>query len=276
MKQFTDKIVVITGAGSGIGRALALEFGKLGAKLALNDYEQAGLEETLALLSAIGQQEVLFSVFDVSVKEDMLAFAEKVQTTWGNAHVIINNAGIPGAAEPGYLIEESTYRRVMDINFFGVLNGCQSFLPQLVANNEGAVVNISSVFGLIGTPSNTDYCASKFAVRGYTEALAVEFQASPISIHCVHPGGIKTNIAKGVNSEFDEQFLKTDPHDLARFIIKGIQRQQPRLVYGFGSRKARFGATFLPQKMLHRSLWKLLQKTIDMANYRTFLKGIIK
>ena len=276
MKNFKDKIVVITGAGSGIGRALALAFGKLGAKLALNDFQQKGLEETLSILKSQSNPEVLTSIFDVADRPSMAAFAEKVKVEWGNAHVIINNAGMAGGNHPAYLTSEDLYRRVMEVNFFGVLNGCQIFLPQLVENQEGAVVNISSIFGLMGTANNSAYCASKFAVRGYTETLVAEFQKSPISIHCVHPGGIKTNIASSVDDaeKFDGKFLKTLPEDLAKAIIKGIRKDQPRIIYGNYAGKTWFGTRFIPQKILNAIMWKRLGETVNLEDYRSFIKDL--
>ena len=156
-----NKIVVITGAGSGIGRALAIEFGRLGSQLALNDYNQSELNETVSLLNKEGV-EPLTAIFDVSQKEAMWEFAKTVKSKLGNANIVINNAGISGDDLPGYLIKEETYRKVMDINFFGVLNGCQAFLPQLVENNSGTILNVSSTFGLIGATNCSDYCASKY------------------------------------------------------------------------------------------------------------------
>ncbi len=277
MKTFNNKIVVITGAGSGIGRALALECGKRGARLALNDYAIAGLEETIALLHSQGVKEVHHKVFDVSDEEAMFSFAEGIKQQLGNAHVIINNAGIAGSAEPAYNTPTSTYRRVMEINFFGVLYGTKAFLPQLVENNEGAVVNISSIFGLFGPPSNSDYSASKFAVRGFTEALSVEFHKSPISIHCVHPGGIDTNIAASAISEkdmdnFDTSLLSTPPEDLARRVVKGILKKQHRIIYGNMSGPASIAGRFFPKWLQDRVIWWQLSRAIDLEPYRTFLK----
>lgn len=274
MQNFKDSVTVITGAGSGIGRALAVAFGKRGAKLALNDFKREGLEETCELLKGQGVQHVFAEVFDVSGKQAMDDFAQKVKDQWGNAHVIINNAGISGSAAPAYLTKYETYRRVMDVNFFGVLNGCQAFLPQLVANNEGAVVNISSIFGLVGTPNCSDYSASKFAVRGYTEALAIEFHQSPIGIHCVHPGGINTNIASESDPEFAAKYLTTPPEDLAEQIIKGIQRKKAKIVYGRDSLKTWIGANLVPQNLLNRLVWKELKSLMDVEQYKTFIKGL--
>jgi len=275
MKNFKDKIVVITGGGSGIGRALAIAFGRKGAKLALNDFNKQGLDKTIAILKGENINHVLSSVFDVSNKVLMDDFAISVKSEWGNAHIIINNAGISGESEPAYLMSEESYRRTMDVNFFGVLNGCQSFLPQLVANNEGAVVNISSIFGLVGTPNTSAYCASKFAVRGYTESLAVEFHESPIMILCVHPGGIKTNIAGDASkTEFAEKYLTTPPEDLANRIIKGIQNKEVKIVFGRDSFKTWIGSNLVPQKLLNSLIWKELSKMLDMEQYKAFIKNV--
>lgn len=278
MKSFQHKIVVITGAGSGIGRALAIAFAKLGAKLALNDFKQAGLAETTALLHSqcqLTDNRLLSSTFDVADKTAMQQFADTIKNQWGNAHVIINNAGISGLGGPAYLLPEQEYRQVMNINFFGVLNGCQAFLPQLVANNEGAVVNISSIFGLIGAANASAYCASKFAVRGYTETLAIEFYKSPISIHCVHPGGINTNIAENEeNKEFARKYLTTPPADLAQQIIKGIKNKKVKIVYGRDSFKAWVGSNLVPQSWLNFFIWQELKKILDLNKYRTFIKNL--
>ena len=195
MKNFADKIVVITGAGSGMGRAYALEFARLGARLALNDFDAKGLAETLAMLPHAPAGAVYSEVFDVGDQAAVYAFAAAVQARLGNAHVVINNAGIAGGGRPVWLKDEAAYQRTMQVNFFGVVYGTRAFLPQLLANGEGAIVNVSSVFGLVGTPDASDYCAAKFAVRGFTESLMVELQQSPISVHLVHPGGVRTNIA---------------------------------------------------------------------------------
>ena len=271
MKFFSDKTVVITGAGSGIGRSLALEFGRLGAKIAINDQAQNTLEETVTLLRQNGVEYVVASQFDVSSKADMHHFALDVQREWGNAHVIVNNAGIEGVNGPAYLTDEESYRRIMDINFFGVLNGCQAFLPQLVANNEGAVVNISSIFGLVGMMNYSGYSASKFAVRGYTESLMAEFHKSPISIHCVHPGGIKTNIS---TTELSKKHLVTPPEDVARYIIKSIKKRRSRIVYGHGSSKIWLGSKLIPQQIMKALIWRAQKDEAASQGYGRFLHSI--
>ena len=247
MKNFKDKVVVVTGAGSGMGRAYAIEFGRLGARLALNDFDAKGLAETVALLAQSGTGGVLSQVFDVSARDAMHDFAEQVKTELGNAHVIINNAGIEGSGKPLWATNDQSYERVMNINFFGVVHGTKAFLPQLIANGEGAVVNVSSIFGLIGTPNHSDYCASKFAVRGFTEALMVELQESSVSVHLVHPGGIATNIAQHDSSQaFAGKYLSTPPEAIAKRVVQGIRRREARIVYGYGSMKTWLGACLLP------------------------------
>lgn len=273
MKNFKDKIIVITGAASGMGEAYADEFAKLGARLALCDINSKDLQTvTQRVASIIGEENIYTETIDVSNRDAMFRFANQVKENLGNAHVIINNAGIEGAVEPVYTMEINELERVMQINFFGVVYGTKAFLPQLVENQEGAVVNISSVFGLIATPSCADYCASKFAVRGFTEALMSEFTESPISILCVHPGGIATNIVKNeTGAGFAEKFLITPPHDIAKHVIKSIMKGKEKIVYGNQSRLAWFASNFLPQSMLNKILWQKIKQSLDHSSYDKFL-----
>lgn len=269
MKNFKDKIVVITGAGSGMGRAYAIEFANLGARLALNDYDTESLNETCDIVRGLGTTEIYSQAFDVSDKQTMDLFADQVKTTLGNAHVIINNAGIEGGNKPAVALEDSDFERVMAINFFGVLYGTKAFLPQLIANNEGAVVNVSSVFGLIGTPSSSDYCAAKFAVRGFTESLMTEFQDSPINIHCVHPGGIDTNIAaSNDNQEFAKKYLTTSPEKIVKHVIRCMRWNIPKVVYGNQSLRIWLGSVFVPTKLLNWILWQEVKKVVDTNHYK--------
>ncbi|WP_170110421.1 SDR family NAD(P)-dependent oxidoreductase [Flavilitoribacter nigricans] len=267
MKNFANKIVVITGAGSGIGRALALAFGKLGAKLVLNDYSETTLNETLEKLRALNYSCIHHAVFDVSDEAAMFGFAADIKRDHGKASVVINNAGIAGSAELSVNTPIDIYRRVMDINFYGMLYGCKAFMDQLLENEEGAIVNMSSIYGLMGVPRNTDYCASKFAVRGYTEALSVELYQSPVSVHCVHPGGIKTNILSSLPGnkqlgKFKDRFLTTPPEDLAARIIKGIVKNEPRIVYGNQSFGAWLGSRLLSKRSQDKILWKRFRKIL--------------
>jgi butyryl-CoA dehydrogenase len=269
MKNFANKIVVITGAGSGMGRAYALEFARLGARLALNDYDRAGLAQTVGLLEQSSPSPVFSQAFDVGDREAMSAFAAEVRQQLGNAHVVINNAGVGGGGQPVWAMADQDYERTLQINFFGVVYGTRAFLPQLLANGEGAIVNVSSVFGLVGTPSSSDYCAAKFAVRGFTESLMVELAESSISVHLVHPGGINTNIAKGSpNGEaFARQFLKTDPAEVAREVIRCIGTGKQRIVLGHQSMRVWLASWALSLERRNRLLHHLLKSLLDPRQY---------
>lgn len=268
MKDFRDKVVVITGAGSGMGRAYALAFARLGAHLALNDYNAEGLAQTVQQLRAIAPLRLHSAAFDVSDREAMARFADEVQSQLGNAHVIINNAGIAGVGKPVWATPLADIERVMRINFYGVVHGTQLFLPQLVANGEGAVVNVSSIFGLIGPPNHCDYSAAKFAVRGFTEALMVELHDSLISVHLVHPGGIATNIASSPQFQaFSNKYLSTAPEAIVQRVIRGIQRRTPKIVYGKDSLKTWLGANLLPLRWLNPLIWHDLRDVIDRSDY---------
>ena len=268
MKDFTNKIVVITGAGSGMGRAYALEFARLGAKLALNDYDGNGLAETVALVRQLSSTDLYSAAFDVSDRAAMENFATEVKARLGAAHVVINNAGIEGSGKPMWATDAACYQRVMNINFFGVVNGTQVFLPQLLENGEGAIVNVSSIFGLIGPPNHTDYSASKFAVRGFTEALMVELLDSPISVHLVHPGGINTNITRAHHTQaFKSKYLSTPPEAIVRHVIRGIRRGTPKIVYGKDSYKTWLGANLVPLRLLNRIIWHDMGSVIDQRDY---------
>lgn len=269
MKDFRDKIIVITGAGSGMGRAYALEFARLGARLALNDFDAKGLAETVQLLDGTSVH-VFSKVFDVGNKAAMSEFADEVKAELGNAHVIINNAGVGGGGMPVWLNSDEAYERTMQINFFGVVYGTRAFLPQLLSNGEGAVVNVSSVFGLVGTPNASDYCAAKFAVRGFTESLMVELQSSAISVHLVHPGGVKTNIAKGVEggAEFAEKYLKTAPLDVVRQVIRGIRSGKQRIVCGHNSFPLWIASWALPLEKRNWLLYREMKKLMEPEHYK--------
>jgi len=240
MKDLNNKVAVVTGAGSGIGRALALALAGRGCRLALSDVNEAGLAETLGELKG---QDVKAYRLDVSDKDAIYAHAAEVVKDFGQVNLVINNAGVALSASVREMTDED-FQWVMDIDFWGVAHGTRAFLPHLIASGDGHVVNISSVFGMIGVPKQSAYNAAKFAVRGFTEALRQEMQLEnqPVAVSCVHPGGIRTNIAnsarmgKSENGAAQRQgfdkLAMTTPDKAAAIIVKGILKNESRILVG--------------------------------------------
>ncbi len=200
MKNFSGKVAAVTGAGSGIGRALAVELATRGCHVALSDVDDAGLAETVALVEQsapiAGSVKVTTAHVDVADREAVEAWAAGVMTEFGRVNLIFNNAGVALSANVGAMTYDN-FRWLFDINFWGVVHGTLAFLPHLKASGDGHVINISSVFGLLGIPSQSAYNAAKFAVRGFTDALRTELDIEQcgVSATTIHPGGIRTNIA---------------------------------------------------------------------------------
>ncbi len=264
--NFKDRVVVITGAASGMGRSYALAFAREGARLALCDFDEQGLQETVSMVPGT---KLYAKAFDISDKQAVDAFAEEVGRELGQAYVLINNAGIEGSVEPVWATSPEFYQRVMDVNYFGVVYGTQAFLEGMLENNEGAIVNVSSIFGLVGTPSHSDYCASKFAVRGFSESLMVELHASNVQVHLLHPGGIATNIARSDGSrQFSQHFLTTSPDDVAQYVIKSIKNNKKRMVFGNKSAKAFWGSRLLSLPAICSMAWSEMKGVIDLKYYR--------
>lgn len=194
MPNLHDQVIAITGAGSGIGRALAIQLATKGAKLAISDIEANNLAETESICRRIGVQNIWAEQLDVANRQNVHDWAHAIFTRYGKVNVIINNAGTSLSSTVIDLSYED-FEWLMNINFWGVVYGCKAFLPYL-EEGKSHIINISSLFGLISTPTTSAYNASKFAVRGFTESLSQELRIMNKGIHvtCVHPGGIKTNI----------------------------------------------------------------------------------
>ena len=253
MNKFKNATVVITGAGSGIGRELANVFAEAGANLALSDINLDAVNATAAKLQS-GSAQVAIHALDVSDKQAVFDYAEQIASDFGEINLVINNAGV--ALNTGTMdstsIEE--YEWLMGINFWGVLYGTKAFLPHLNNARWGHVVNISSLFGLIGVPGQSAYNAAKFGVRGFTEALRQELDITSQTVSCtsVHPGGIKTDIAKNSRqgtkepSENDKLFMgdaddfeklaRTTARSAAEQIAQAVIKDKRRLLIGFDAK----------------------------------------
>jgi NAD(P)-dependent dehydrogenase (short-subunit alcohol dehydrogenase family) len=242
LSEFRDRVCVLSGAGSGIGRALALELAARGARLALSDVDGEAAASTAVLCRASGA-EADSARLDVADRVAVFAHADWVIERFGTANLVVNNAGVALAKDVLDCPLED-YEWIMAINFWGVVYGSKAFLPHLIASGEGHLVNLSSVFGLFSVPGQSGYNASKFAVRGFTEALRQEMLLAghPVAVSCVHPGGVRTGIARSARTdreltpeELDAAFrriARTSPERAARTILRGIERGRARILVG--------------------------------------------
>ncbi|QRN96931.1 SDR family NAD(P)-dependent oxidoreductase [Archangium violaceum] len=244
MKSLKGRVAAITGAGSGIGRETAVLLAQHGCHVALSDVNEQGLAETAERCRNHGVQ-VRTARLDVAQRQAVHTWADDVARDLGAVHIIINNAGVG----LGATLEDTRYEDfewLMNINFWGVVHGTKAFLPHLKAAGEGHIVNISSVFGLIGFPTQSAYNAAKFAVKGFTEALRQELEVEdlPIGVTCVHPGGIQTNIARSARmihrqgwvdersaADFEKLFATT-PARAASHIVAAILKNRRRQLIG--------------------------------------------
>lgn len=242
MDGFAGKVAVVTGAGSGIGRALAVELARSGARLAISDVDVEGLGQTEALIRRIGAP-VRADRLDVTEREAFLAYADSVNAHFGIVHQVYNIAGIAFLGD----VEVSQFKdieKVMDVDYWGVVNGTKAFLPHLIASGDGHVVNMSSMFGLFGVPGQAAYNSAKFAVRGFTEALRQEMAIAghPVAVTVVHPGFVKTAIAanaghaEGMDRDAGVRVFNkvaiTSAERAARIILKAVRKKKARVVVG--------------------------------------------
>jgi NAD(P)-dependent dehydrogenase (short-subunit alcohol dehydrogenase family) len=246
MERLEGRTAVVTGAAGGIGRAVAERLAAAGCHLALCDRNEAGLAETADSVQASGRRASVH-VVDVSKKDKMEALVADVLSFHGGAHILVNNAGVTVIAR----FEEQSlddFEWLMGVNFWGVVYGCKLFLPTLLAADEAHIVNLSSVFGIMGVPLQSAYCSSKFAVRGLSESLRAELSQTRVGVTSVHPGGVATNIVRDARYGDDERgtvkpglvdrFARQmhPPEVIAEQIVRAIRKNRPRVLVARGAR----------------------------------------
>ena len=275
MTTIRGSAAAVTGAASGIGRALALELAARGCDLALADRDEAGLHATAAEIGRAGSQKVTAHRVDVGEPQQIADFAEAAIAAHPGLNIVVNNAGVALLGQFNE-IDQAQMDWLMDINFWGVVHSTRAFLPHLARQREAHIVNLSSIFGIIAPPGQTAYAAAKFAVRGFSESLRHELQmaASPVRLSVVHPGGVATNIVRnsragtGVTdnarrAQTIERFdavARTTPAAAARRIITGIEKNRPRILIG---NDARF--MDLLQRFRPGTYWAVLARRIAKA-----------
>jgi len=279
MTAIRGAAAAVTGAASGIGRALALELAARGCDLALADRDDAGLATLAAEIARAHPQKVTVHRVDVGAPNEIEAFAQAAIAEHPGLNIVVNNAGVALLGQFTE-IDQAQMDWLMNINFWGVVHGTRAFLPHLAGRREAHIVNLSSIFGIIAPPGQTAYAAAKFAVRGFSEALRHELAlaASPVRLSVVHPGGVATNIARNSRTgigmtdnarradsiERFEAAARTTPKDAALRIIKGIENNQPRILIGNDAR-----IMDLVQRFRPASYWTLLTRLIQMMTRAT-------
>ena len=278
MTSIPGATVAVTGAASGIGRALAIELAARGCDLALADRDEGGLQSTAAEIAKAWQRKVTLHRADMGEPEQVAGFAREAVAAHPSLNILINNAGV-SLLGLFHEIDQAQMEWLFNINFWGAVNATRAFLPHLSGQKAAHIVNVSSIFGIMAPPGQTAYSAAKFAIRGFSEALRHELQASssPVRLSVVHPGGIKTNIVRNSRtgsaitdnerrSQAIERFdviAQTSPKDAALRIIKGIERNEPRILIGGDARFMDILQRFRPA-----TYWSVMARRIEKMSKR--------
>jgi short-subunit dehydrogenase len=271
--QFKDKVCVVTGAASGIGRAVAQSLAASGATLALSDINEEGLNETVEMIGGANRHKV--DVLDMADADGIADYAPAVEAALGPADYVFNIAGLTRVGDFRNTSAES-YEKVMDVNFYGVVRMSKAFLEQLI-KTKGGLVNISSIFGIVGWPNQAHYCASKFGVRGFSESLSMEMVEHGVTVTCVHPGGVQTNVARnavvdhldrpGVTKKMmDDNFDKNTPttsERAAEIILAGTAKGKQRIIVGPDAKFVQFWNRLFPTRYRKLVMKKSLALTSE-------------
>lgn len=269
--NLTERVAVITGAGGGIGRGIALALARRGCHLALADINSAGLAETAAMIR--GAQVTTYQL-DVTDRDACIALPQQVLAAHDRVDLLVNNAGVAigGTFEQ---VDESDFDWLMQVNFHAVVRLTRAFLPHLKASDQARIVNVSSLFGLIAPPGQTAYCAAKFAIRGFSESLRRELEdaGSTVGVTVVHPGGIATDIARNARPprhvtaeqagliaaerERFAKFLRMSPTQAGEIIVAGIEKQRSRILVGNDARIAS-----VIERLAPTGYWNLLKRSM--------------
>ena len=255
MTQIANKVVAVTGAASGIGRALARRLAAKGAHVAIADVNEPGLRETASMVETSGVK-VTTHVVDVRDRDAVYRYAAEVEQQHGGADIVINNAGLAVRAT----LEEVTYEDfelVIDVNMWGVIYGCKAFLPLLRKRPEGHIVNISSINAMVPFIENGPYNISKYAVLGLSETLMQELQGQPIRVSCVHPGGIRTNIVRNArgrtaaDAAMFDKIARTSPETAAETILSGVEKNKEQIFVGLDAKALAAAKRLVPHWIVH-------------------------
>lgn len=263
-----NRVAVVTGAGSGIGRGIALALARRGCHLVLADIAQEGLSQTAREIRESGARVHCYRL-DVADREAVRELAQAVEREHGGAQLLVNNAGVAlgGTFEQ---VSEEDFDWLMNINFHGVVSMTRAFLPQLKRSEEARIVNISSLYGIVSPPGQSAYSASKFAVRGFSNALRHELAGSNVGVTVVHPGGVATSIAQSARAPagapeeevrrhraIAQKLLRMPPEQAGEIIVRGIERRKARVLVGFDA-----VVVALLERLMPVNYWKLLKKGI--------------